>query len=270
MGHCPIQRDSMMKKNPNPPHVEVVKKTVTILKAFSKENYTIGVREMAEKTKMPKSTVQRLLSTLEAEGMVYKDPISQKYGLGTEILALAGIVLSHMNFRQTALPFMMDLSKKWQETVDLDILDGTDVIVVEQIPGKYALSVGSSLIRRLPAYCTSTGKVLLASAGTEYVRKNLPPKMISNLKDQNLVITRDQLIRELENVKNQGFARSKEEREKFVYAIGVPITDINDKIIAALSVSGFVSRIEENEEKIIHDLKEAATSISKQLLHNPY
>lgn len=255
-----------MKKTPNTSRSEVVIKTIQILKSFTKDNYLLGIRDIEEIVKLPKSTVQRLLATLEDEGFVFQDPISLKYGLGREILALAGIILSNMNFRRVALPYMMNLSKKWQETIDLDVLDGGDVIIVEQIPGQYALSVGSPLIRRLPAHCTSTGKVLLAYAGPEYITNNLPEKFQSNIQNSKKIIIREQLIKDLEIVTKQGFSRSRGELEEYVYAIGVPIFDINERVIAAMSVSGFVPRIDTNEEEIINDLKQASKEISKQLL----
>lgn len=257
-----------MDKKPYTSRSEVVKKTVQILKAFSKDSYLIGVRELAERINLPRSTVQRLLSSLEDEGLVFQDPVSQRYGLGTGILVLAGVVLSHMNFRSIALPFMMGLSEKWQETIDLDVLEGADVIIVEQIPGQYALSVGSPFSRRLPAYCTSTGKVLLAYRGPEYVQNNLPEEIPSIAADSKGHISCEKFIEELALIKKQGFARSKGEREEFVYAIAVPLMDINGKVVAAMSVSGFVSRIDTNEDAIINDLQNASKEISKQLGHN--
>ncbi|NMC14470.1 MAG: IclR family transcriptional regulator [Chloroflexi bacterium] len=254
-----------MSKKQDTSRSDVVKKAGKILKAFSRERSLIGVRELAEIVNLPKSTVQRLLTSLADEGLIYQDPATRRYSLGAGILVLAGVVLSHMDFRRIALPFMTNLSAKWQETIDLDILEGTHVIIVEQIAGQYALSAGSPLARRLPAQSTSTGKVLLAYAGVEYVKANFPEEIPSTKPSSNVSITREQLLRELEIVRNEGIARSREEREEFVYAIGVPIWDSTDKVIAALSLSGFVARIDKNEKEIIKDLKKASREISEQL-----
>jgi len=248
-----------MKTSPGTIH-----KAISLLRCFSSETPQIGVRELAARVKMPRSTVQRLLAALEEEGLVEQDPDTQNYLLGSELVVLAGLALAKSNVRRVALPYMMELASRWNESVDLDVLRGDHIIIIEQIPGRHILNTGGTFAMRMPAYCTSTGKVLLAYSGREYIEANIPEKLRTIT--QNTITTRSQLIAELEKVRQQGWARSWGENEDFVHAVAVPIWDRSGKVIAAMSISGLDARIDEaTAAEIAQSLKDTCSHISARL-----
>jgi IclR family transcriptional regulator, KDG regulon repressor len=244
--------------------IVAIHKIVEILRAFTPDTPEIGIRELAQKIGMPKSTVHRYLLALKQEGLVEINPGTNRYHLGMELVAIAGTALRTMNVRQAALRKMNSLAERWKETIDLDILSGTHIIIIEQIPGQHILSTGGTLAARLPVYCTSTGKILLAYAGTDYVLEHLPEELPKLTPDT--ISSRSALLHELEKVRQQGYARSWGEYEEYVHALGVPIRDLTGKVVAAMSISGLAVRIDENKaEEMIKDLKSAAAEISAGL-----
>lgn len=244
--------------------IVAIHKVVEILRAFTPDSPEIGMRELAQKIGMPKSTVHRYLVALKQEGLVEINPDTSRYHLGLELVAIAGTALRNMNVRHAALRMMNWLAERWNETTDLDVLSGTHIIIIEQIPGQHILNTGGMLAARLPAHCTSTGKVLLAYAGPEYVLEHFPEELPKLTRDT--ITSRSVLLQELEQIRRQGYARSWGEHEEYVHALGVPIRDHTGKVVAAMSISGLAVRIDENTaEEMIKHLKSAATEISAGL-----
>ena len=184
---------------------QTIHKAVQILRAFTPDSPEIGVRDLAEKVGIPRSTVHRLLTALEREGIVEQNRDTGRYRLGFELVAIAGMALRTVNVRRVALPHMTRLAGRWQETVDLDVLREGHIIIIEQIAGQHLLNTGGMLAARLPTHCTSTGKVLLAHAGAEYVRDHLPAELPRYT--QHTTTSRDELLQELARVRQQGYAR---------------------------------------------------------------
>ena len=164
---------------------------------------------------------------------------------------------------------MTELAARWNETVDLDVLRGTHIIIIEQIPGRHVLTTGGTFAARLPAHCTSTGKVLLAYAGPEYVEENLPEILPSFTSET--ITSRDDLLRELAQIRQQGHARAWGEHEGLVNAVAVPVRGRTGEVVAAMSISGPSSRIDESvAAEMIEALKGSSADISRRLGYAAY
>jgi DNA-binding IclR family transcriptional regulator len=242
--------------------IQIIHKSIIILRAFTPDSPELGVRELANKVDIPKSTVHRLLQALEQEGLVERSDETYRYRLGLELVVMAGTALRNMDIRRSALRHMNHLAERWGETIDLDVLRGTHIMIVEQIPGQHILSTGGSFASLMPAHCTSTGKVLLAHAGTEYILKNFPEKLPTNT--PLTISTRTALLKELKKVRRQGYAKALGENEEYVTALAVPIRDRTGNVVAAMSISGLAARIDEKtSEEMIKDLQQAASEIAE-------
>jgi len=241
-----------------------IHKAIELLRTFTPDSPEFGVRELASRVGMPRSTVHRILNALQEEGLLEVNPNTGRYRLGLELVAIAGTALRSIDVRRVALPHMSQLAALWNETVDLDVLRGANILIVEQIPGQHILSTGGALAALLPAHCTSTGKVLLAFAGKEYVMEHLPAELPRYT--PRTITSRETLLRELARVRQQGYARAWGEYEEYVHALGVPIRDRSGQVIAAMSISGLAARIDETKaQEMIRALKQAATQISAAL-----
>src|SRR5262245_26396171 len=141
--------------------IQSVRRAAWLLKAFDGAA-ELGVSELSRKVKLHKSTVSRLLSTLEQEGLLERTSSGEKYRLGFELLRLAGQVTHFGDLRSIAQPVLAELAELSRETVHLAVLDGDEVINIEQVSGPHLVRDTNWVGRRTPLHCVATGKALLA------------------------------------------------------------------------------------------------------------
>ncbi len=220
---------------------QAVRRAIAVLKAFSDDAPEMGVTEVSRKVNLHKSTVYRLLSAFEGEGLIGKSPENGKYRLGPELIVLGEQVLRHTDVHRVALPFLRDMADRTGETVDLEVLSGGNVVTIEEIAGKHVVAAAGAIGMPWAAHATSTGKVLLAFQPPEKQRqilmrslKRFTPRTITDAK----VLSRD-----LIKIREQGYAVSYGELEDHLIAIGLPIRSRNGDAIAAVSISGPDTRL---------------------------
>lgn len=152
----------MSKTNKNPQILSSVSNALRILKSFSTFKPTLKVSELSESLGLAKSTISRLLSTLAHEGFVVKDKKTGAYRLGISVLTLGGIVTNELEIHNEASPVMHKLVSETGETAHLAVLDGLSTIYIHKEECNHPVRILTHLGRKNPAYCTSSGKVLLA------------------------------------------------------------------------------------------------------------
>jgi DNA-binding IclR family transcriptional regulator len=143
--------------------IKSVEKAIAILKAFTIERPELSVTELSQELILHKSTVSRLLSTLEEGNLVEQNPETGKYRLGVALIGLGALVIAHTDVREIARSLLRQLAQETQETVNLAVLDGDEVINIEQmLPETRQVKNIGWVGRRTPLHCVATGKVLLA------------------------------------------------------------------------------------------------------------
>jgi DNA-binding IclR family transcriptional regulator len=172
-------------------------------------------------------------------------------------------VLNRLDLRQEALPQMEQLVERFQEACDLGVFDRGQVLDLEMVPGKYALTIAARVGRHLPAHCTAGGKVLLAFLPSEVVEPVLSAPLVAYT--ENTITSPDRLREELEVVRQRGYGLDNEEFEAGIRAVAVPIRDIEGNVIAEISMPGPTTRLTpERIPEIAQALLEATSSISVQ------
>src|SRR5262245_56657406 len=140
---------------------QAISRAVAILKALGDQRSALTPQQISVLVRLNRSTVYRILSALEHDGLVALDETG-RYILGPELVALGSSALRQINLRQVALPVLQELARRSGETVDLEILHGQPVMVLEEIIGDHLLNTSSNIGTLYPAHCTATGKLLLA------------------------------------------------------------------------------------------------------------
>jgi IclR family acetate operon transcriptional repressor len=257
--------------------VQSVERAISILKLFSIENPERGVGEIGRELGLHKSTVSRLMTTLERGGLLARDPESKRYRLGIGLIGLAAQVVSYMDVREVARPFLRQLSEDCQESVNLVILDtsalgsggGGDVVNLEQfVPPKRQVKNIGRPGRRMCAHCTAAGKVLLAHLDGDELDRMLAPGLE---RFTSFTITEPEDLRlELARVRAQGYAVVREELEKGLNAVAVPIYDHMGQVIAAASVAGPAYRLPADIfPQLAAQLRQITAQISARLGYKP-
>jgi IclR family transcriptional regulator, acetate operon repressor len=246
---------------------QAITRAVAILQAFGPEPGGRTPHELSRRTGLNRSTVYRILNALECAELVVSDRAGH-YRLGPELAILGGLALRQMDLRGVALPELHDLAKRSGETIDLEVLHGASVLIVEEITGDHLLSTSSNIGALYPAHCTATGKLLLAA---------LPPDALDTLLAAGLracgprgITDAATLRAELRAALARGYATTYEELEAHLHAIGAPIYDHRGHIVAAISISGPAARMPRRREpELAQMLMDACARISHALGYRP-
>ena len=223
--------------------IQSIERAAAVMRSFTEAEPELGVSELSRRVGLHKSTVARILATLQKEGFVGQNAATGKYRLGVGLIGLAGVALGRVDVRGAAYHHLDALVERTQESAGVSILDGTECVNVLSKPSprsiRYAIWIG----RRLPLHCTASGKVLLVGQPTaDRARMLLLPLRRHT---PATIVTIAALEQELARVQVQGYALALEEYEEGYNAIAAPIHDHEGRVVGALSVSGPAFRLPE-------------------------
>jgi len=244
--------------------IQSVARAVYILEYISK-HHMVGLSEISRGVGLNKSTTHGLVATLELMDCIRQDQTTGKYTLGLKLLELGQAVLSHMDIRAIAMPHLVHLARKYEETVHLAVLSHDEVVYIDKVDSPRSIRHISQVGGRNPAYCTGVGKVLLAGLSDQKLQKLLK-KIKFRQYTPNTISDMNLLKKHLRKVHKDGYALDQEEIEVGLSCVAAPIKNYRDNVIAAISLAGPTSRIANDSlHQLIADVTEIARLISIQL-----
>jgi IclR family KDG regulon transcriptional repressor len=216
--------------------VRAVERALDILLCFTDSTH-LGLMEITNKVSLHKSTVHRLLASLEGKGFVIRDTQTEKYRLGFRIWELSANLSQTDDPAIVLLPEMERLRDLLGETISLYIRDGKERIRIQAVQSNQAIRRVAPIGARLPLYVGASSKVLIAFAN--------PSVQLSIIQDTEWpgYLKSQEYIRQLGETREFGYATSIEEREPGAAAVAAPIYNRSNELVAALSVSGPASRL---------------------------
>jgi DNA-binding IclR family transcriptional regulator len=146
------------------PGTQAVARAIGLLKTFSDAQPEWSLGDLAQVTRLNKTTAFRLLAALEAEGLVMRNPLSGGYRLGVELVALGGCAMRANPLRAVSRPVLEALAQECDEAATLEVLAGSHVLIVDEVSSRHPMGMSQDVGSRLPAHATATGKLLLAYA----------------------------------------------------------------------------------------------------------
>jgi DNA-binding IclR family transcriptional regulator len=226
--------------------VQVLARAATILRLLAADSSGgLTFSELVARSGLPRTTVHRIRGALEHEDFVSTDAATGRLHLGPGIMRLA---MARRDLPTVVRPYLEQLSRELNETVDLAVLDGVHVLFIAQQPApQRSLMVVSRVGARFPAYCTANGKALLAQLPMEEIRRRLPKRLETPV--PHAPVSRRALLAELEEVRAGGLAYDCEEHRTGICGIGVAITDI-DGSSASISVPMPAVRFREDPDTV--------------------
>ena len=243
---------------------------LAILSSFSAERRSIGASEMAQELGLSRSTAHRYIATLAGLGYLNQDPATRKYLLGPRVLELGFTAINSMELRDVAAPHLRRLCDETGHTVNMAILDDVDIVYVERFRASRRhqneidldLHVGS----RLPAYCTSMGKVLLAFL-PDAERDDLLSRITFSRRGPNTLTTRTALLAELRHVRATGIAVNNEELAYGLRSVAVPVLAANGEAVAAVNLAAHrtMASLDDLVARLGPVMQQTASAISAQL-----
>ncbi|MBY6058597.1 IclR family transcriptional regulator [Leisingera daeponensis] len=237
---------------------------VEILRCLSRSRPPLGINEIARRTGLDKSSISRLVATLEEERMVERLPDSSKFRLGLGVVALSARLVTSLKLTTLVRPKLEELAQELSETVSLSIWDGNEAVSVTQALGPNAITHFAAPGQRNPAHCTASGKVLLAACPDVEIEEFLARPLKSYT---DMTITNpDALRRELKDIRQNGYAANNGEFEPDVAATAVIVRGERDRPFGALTVTAPIYRFDsKRQQDSVAVLKVAADFLSEDI-----
>lgn len=216
--------------------VRSVERALDIMLCF-RDSSELTLTEISNQVGLHKSTVHRLLASLEGKGFLLRDPSGDKYRLGFSVWELSANLSQGDDVSMLLLPEMERLRDQVGETISIYVRDGKERVRIQAVQSKQAVRRVAPVGARMPLYVGASSKVLVAF-GDEDLQNDLAHDAQSSLG-----LTPSVFMNQLAEIRAQGYATSVEEREPGAAALSAPILNRSGKLVAALAISGPVSRL---------------------------
>jgi len=228
--------------------VKTLRKGLAIIDSFQTNSQIQGVTEIANKLGFHKSTTHGLLQTLKDEGYVIYDSATRKYLLGYKPVDLVGRISYRKDLREIARPIMQELSQKCDEDVALNIIVEGRSISIDVLESQNYIRHIITLGKPYPLHCRAAGKVIMAYL-TEKERDAVIKRHGLSKFTQRTITQKRKLIVELNKIRNNGYAISRQEFGPEGVSLAFPIFNKDKAIIGSLSIHSTVNRMDEGAEK---------------------
>ena len=250
--------------------VKSLAKALRILDTVGRFQHGTSISALSKELKMGKSTVHRLLATLRDFDLIWFDPITSNYALGSRILRWSDLLVQQNLLVRHGLPILRDLVSAGRETANLAILDGTEVLYVAQFESMERLRLSEAVGTRQPAHSTALGKAILATMTDEELDQFYGKLDGLRGLTPNTITDRRRLKEHLRKVRNEGVAYDFEENVAGVVCLGAVVRNFTSKPIGAMSVSLPIQRLRGDSLITLKEhLLEAVTRLSAELGYNP-
>jgi IclR family transcriptional regulator, pca regulon regulatory protein len=252
------------KPKPGDTYVQSFARGLSVIRSFSAQAPSQSLSEVAVRTGLTRAGARRILLTLE--GLGYVESQGRQFRLTPKILDLGFAYLSSLPLWNLAEPVMEALAADVKESCSAAVLDGSEIVYVLRVPTHKIMRINLGIGSRLPAFCTSLGRVLLAGLPDDDLRRRLADQPRTAYTART-VTDESELANLVRQVRRQGWAVVNQELEEGLVSLAAPITDRSARVIAALNVSGQANRTpaEQMVERFLPKLLEAARNISRML-----
>lgn len=230
----------------------------------------VTITQASEELGVAPSTAHRLLNILRSHGFAFQDPRSRAYGAGRMMVDIGVGSLARIDLRAAARPEMERLRDELDETIHLIALEGGWTYVLDSIESRRRVRVSSRIGGSLPAHVTASGKVMLADLPPETVVELLGPDPLP-ARTGHTITTHRELRRELDRIRERGYAVNHAENEPDLTAVAVAIPRLDGGRRAALAAAGPSSRVDEAAlERMLSAVRAAAERVSDRLRGGDY
>ncbi|MEO1248850.1 MAG: IclR family transcriptional regulator C-terminal domain-containing protein [Pseudomonadota bacterium] len=239
-------------------------KGMAVVRAFGKGAEYLTLSAVAERTGLDRAAARRFLLTLEALGYVGKE--DKRFYLTPQVLELGFSYLSSTDWWDVAAPHMEHVARRLNQSCSAAVLHGDEIVYAARVPANRIMSVALNLGARLPAYCTSMGRVLLASLSPQEAHAVLEATD-RTAHTKTTLTDLDALMSELETVRRQGFCFVDQELEEGLRSIAVPLVNGQGRTLASVNVSAHAGAASEAKmaSEYLPALLDAAAQIRRRL-----
>jgi IclR family KDG regulon transcriptional repressor len=241
-----------------------VEKALQLIEALSRSREPMGVSQLGRELDLNKSTVFRLVDTLVRRGYAWQDETSGRYALTPKLWELGVGVVQGTDIRSAARPLLEAEAASSGESTILGVLQDSEALIIDKVDSVQPLQIASRLGTRVPLCNTSLGRALLA-----FQPQPVIDEVISGFapRTPHGIQTVDDLLRELESVRELGYSRSCDEWQVGIAGVAAPVRK-PDRVLAAFCITGPTSRMcQDRMQKLERRCLDAAHEISRRLTY---
>ncbi len=225
----------------------------------------LSLSEIVKATGLNIATTHRICSILEKKRFITRHQETKRYWLGPTILTLGGSLSKFHRLIDIARPYMQKLSQEVQEAVNLSILEDSKAIIVEKVDIDRTIIPRIKIGQRMPLHCSASGKIFLSGMEKKEFDRLLMKLKLNKL-TQYTIDSKDKLIRQIEFVRDHGYANNIGEYDEELAAIATPVRNTNEKIIGSICIYTPISRIGSAKLKqFVPKLIETGKLVSKEI-----
>ncbi len=237
--------------------LDAVAKTVRIMDLLCSSDETLTIRDIESRSGIPRSTVQRFLSSLEEQEWVYRDSRSDSYRPGVRFFLLHNPGTFYQELTEIADPLMVELVRRTGKTAIMSVIEGSTGLCIHTVEPLLSMKFVAHKGMNIPLDAGATGKILLA-----FCRERTRDRILSSFRDQERVRS---LRKEIETIRAQGYAISREEWIEHAGDISVPVFDKKGVFLAQLGIAGLASSFDGHEEELLGLVMDSAAGIGRSL-----
>lgn len=254
---------TLLERPVKTPSVPSLERALAILELLAASRTGLALPEIATELQLPKSSVHCLLLTLERHLYLHRNENTGRYMFGAKLFGLANMSLTGLEVRQVAAPHMRSLMERVGLTVHLAVLEQFEAVLVEKVEPAGVFKLATWLGKRMDLHSTGLGKALIAHMPEEELARQVQEHGLPRHNDNSIVSFR-KLKEELARSRQLGYAIDDEEDEIGHRCIGAPIFDETGQVAAAISISGTIAQVrEENSVALAKEVRETAGAVTR-------
>ena len=244
-------------------------KAFAVLEVVAASSRSISNSEVAEKVRVDRSTAYRMLSTLQEAGYITQDETTKRFKLSYKVISLSRNLMVENEVSSLIHRTLKIITDATQETVGVEVLDGLQTVLVQQVRGTQRVNVTFQIGDRSMLHCTSIGKLLLAYQDPLYVERVIANGLVKRA--VNTITDPKEFRIELQRIRTQGYAFDNQEEADDMCCVSVPVFESGGRVTRGFSISGPATRFTlEKLEELKIPMLEAARELSEQLGGMPW
>jgi len=252
-----------------PEFIQSIERGLAVIRAFSRDDPQLTLSDVARKTGITRAAARRILMTLESLG--YVTSVGRLFSLRPSVMQLGYAYLSSFSLAEIAQDHLEALAEELHESCSASVLDDEDIVYVARASTNRIMTIGLSVGTRLPAYCTSMGRVLLAALDEDALREYLQTADLQ-ARTEHTITNPDELGEELARVRADGWCLLDQELEEGVRSVAIPVHDASGRVVAAINTSAHATRVpmETLQGEFLPRLRACAQKIDHDLMGRQY
>lgn len=248
--------------------IQSVHRAIKVLRAFSFDNPRLTLMDLNRITGLSKSNLQRILYTLTSEGLLEKDDTDRTYQLGLEFLYFAELVDRNSALLSAAKSVVQKIHDRIKENISISIIEHNMRKCIYNVESEFELKTSIFVGQTSPLFAGASAKILLAYQSDEFIENYLNEIDFEQI-SENTITNKEDLLEEINKIREQGYAISNSERVKGTFSISTPIFNPFSKLIASLAISIPTARIDDYQtdeivELMINGAKEITEKLSRK------